>query len=168
MAAAVATLPVLAALLALLPTAARRPALSRPAVRAAIPAPAVVAGVLAFLSGGFSLMVSLIALLTRLFAVRSSETAEPATLAVLRAVVLGVVVVGALMLLLGRSWLVLAVAAAADAVLSVVAGRHDLALVIGDALLPAVLAVLASLPSVRRWVAVQRGRAPTARGRDRS
>ncbi|MCU1607426.1 MAG: rane protein of unknown function [Modestobacter sp.] len=82
--------------------------------------------------------------------------AVPALLAV-------VLVIGAFLLLLGRSWLVLCLPAAALA-LCVIAGVLDGTL--GDGTggfillawaLPGVVAILSALPGVRRWVAARRG-----------
>jgi hypothetical protein len=69
-------------------------------------------------------------------------------------------VVGAVLLLLGRSWLALALPAGALAALAVTgyamggwgAGAFGVAIL----LLPVLTAVLALLPRVRRWVAARR------------
>jgi hypothetical protein len=73
-----------------------------------------------------------------------------------------VLVVGAILLLLGRSWLVLCLPAAALS-LTVIAGVLYGALGDGTGgflllawLLPGVAAVLSALPVVRRWVAARR------------
>lgn len=70
--------------------------------------------------------------------------------------------VGAVLLLTGRSWLVVAVAGAVLGLLiiggTLVGGWADGALGFGlsTGLIPAVTAVLASLPAVRAWVAARR------------
>jgi hypothetical protein len=67
-------------------------------------------------------------------------------------------VAGAVLLLAGRSWLALAVPAAALAVFLLVVGATED--VLGElgvaALVPALTALLSALPGVRRWVAARR------------
>ncbi|MCA0143527.1 hypothetical protein [Blastococcus sp. LR1] len=149
LAAAVAALPALAALLGLLPQAGRWTASP---TRSGMPAAAAVAAVLALMSSGLVLLLRLSELTARGFGLAGGEGAEPMGLAVVRAVVLAALVVGALLLLLGRSWLVLAAAAAAEGALTAFAGLAQGGHGLGAALLPLALAVLASLPTVRRWV----------------
>jgi hypothetical protein len=127
-----------------------------PAVRRTPPIPAILAAPLALLSSFVVAFFSVLAL-----AFSNGQFSGGGWLVVLVPAVLAVVlVVGVVLLLLGRSWLALAVPAGALAVLLVAAeltGWWDTGMVsLIVALPPGGAAVLAGLPGVRRWVAARR------------
>jgi hypothetical protein len=130
-------------------------------VRRTPPVPAVAAALLGLISAGATALLALLAL-----AFSNGQFGGGGWLVVATPVVLMVgLVVGAVLLLLGRSWLALALPAGALAALAVTgyamggwgAGAFGVAIL----LLPVLTAVLALLPRVRRWVAARR-RARTA------
>jgi hypothetical protein len=125
-------------------------------VRRSPPVPAVAAALLGLISAGATALLALLAL-----AFSNGEFGGGGWLVVATPVVLMVgLVVGAVLLLLGRSWLALALPAGALAALAVTgyamggwgAGAFGVAIL----LLPVLTAVLALLPRVRRWVAARR------------
>jgi hypothetical protein len=125
-------------------------------VRRTPPVPAVAAALLGLISAGATALLALLAL-----AFSNGEFGGGGWLVVATPVVLMVgLVVGAVLLLLGRSWLALALPAGALAALAVTgyvmggwgAGAFGVAIL----LLPVLTAVLALLPRVRRWVAARR------------
>ncbi|WP_137161640.1 hypothetical protein [Blastococcus sp. CCUG 61487] len=122
------------------------------------PAAAVLAAVLAMLS---ALAPGLFFLIAFGFSGGSPSGQEVLVLLVPLVLALGLVV-GAVLLLIGRSWLVVAAAGAVLGLMiiggTVFGGWADGAAGIGLAmgLLPAVAAVLAALPAVRGWVAARR------------
>ena len=120
--------------------------------------PAIVAGALALISAlvpGFFVLIALGFSGGRLTAVEWGLLLIPASVTV-------GLVVGVVLLLIGRSWIVLVVAAGALALAIVggtvfggwAAGAPVFALV--SALLPAAAAVLAARPAVRGWIALRR------------
>jgi hypothetical protein len=125
-------------------------------VRRTPPVPAVAAALLGLISAGATALLALLAL-----AFSNGQFGGGGWLVVATPVVLMVgLVVGAVLLLLGRSWLALALPAGALAALAVTgyamggwgAGAFGVAIL----LLPVLTAVLALLPRVRRWVAARR------------
>jgi hypothetical protein len=125
-------------------------------VRRSPPVPAVAAALLGLISAGATALLALLAL-----AFSNGQFGGGGWLVVATPVVLMVgLVVGAVLLLLGRSWLALALPAGALAALAVTgyamggwgAGAFGVAIL----LLPVLTAVLALLPRVRRWVAARR------------
>jgi hypothetical protein len=125
-------------------------------VRRSPPVPAVAAALLGLISAGATALLALLAL-----AFSNGEFGGGGWLVVATPAVLMVgLVVGAVLLLLGRSWLALALPAGALAALAVTgyvmggwgAGAFGVAIL----LLPVLTAVLALLPRVRRWVAARR------------
>jgi hypothetical protein len=127
-----------------------------PAARRTPPIPAILAAPLALLSSCAVAFFSVLAL-----AFSNGQFAGGGWLIVLVPAVLAVVlVVGVVLLLIGRSWLALAVPAGALGVVLVAAeltGWWDTEMVSLIVALPPVgAAVLASLPGVRGWVAARR------------
>ena len=120
--------------------------------------PAIVAGALALISAlvpGFFVLIALGFSGGRLTGVEWGLLLVPASVTV-------GLVVGVVLLLIGRSWIVLVVAAGALALVIVggtvfggwAEGAPVFALV--SALLPAAAAVLAARPAVRGWIALRR------------
>jgi hypothetical protein len=125
-------------------------------VRRTPPVPAVAAALLGLISAGATALLALLAL-----AFSNGQFGGGGWLVVATPVVLMVgLVVGAVLLLLGRSWLALALPAGALAALAltgyVMGGWGAGALGVAILLLPVLTAVLALLPRVRRWVAARR------------
>ncbi|RBY95658.1 hypothetical protein DQ237_14195 [Blastococcus sp. TF02-8] len=140
-------LPVLGALLAALPP-------TRPAARAAaasMPGAAGVAAVLGLLGCAFPLFQAVLALVDRLVVGDRTGSGQPVALLVLEVGLLVATFVGALLLLGRRSWLGLAVPAAAYCLVAGTANSSSSSVILA-APLPAGAAVLAVLPSVRRWI----------------
>ena len=125
-------------------------------VRRTPPVPAVAAALLGLISAGATALVTLVAL-----AFSNGQFGGGGWLVVATPVVLMVgLVVGAVLLLLGRSWLALALPAGALAALAltgyVIGGWGAGAFGVAILLLPVLTAVLSLLPWVRRWVAARR------------
>jgi hypothetical protein len=125
-------------------------------VRRTPPVPAVAAALLGLISAGATALLALLAL-----AFSNGQFGGGGWLVVATPVVLMVgLVVGAVLLLLGRSWLALALPAGALAALAltgyVMGGWGAGAFGVAILLLPVLTAVLALLPRVRRWVAARR------------
>jgi hypothetical protein len=126
------------------------------AVRRMPPVPAILAAPLALLSAFAVAFFSVLAL-----AFSNGQFADGGWLIILVPAVLAVVlVVGVILLLIGRSWLALVVPAGALGAVLVAAeltGWWDTGMVsLIVALPPGGAAVLAGLPGVRRWVAARR------------
>jgi hypothetical protein len=126
------------------------------AARRTPPVPAIIAAPLALLSALVVGFFSVIAL-----AFSNGEFGDGGWLVVLLPAVLAVaLVVGVVLLLAGVSWLALVLPAGGLAVVLLAAelgGSWDTGMVaVLAALLPGAAAVLAALPSVRRWVAARR------------
>jgi hypothetical protein len=125
-------------------------------VRRTPPVPAVAAALLGLISAGATALLALLAL-----AFSNGQFGGGGWLVVATPVVLMIgLVIGAVLLLLGRSWLALALPAGALAALAltgyVMGGWGAGALGVAILLLPVLTAVLALLPRVRRWVAARR------------
>jgi hypothetical protein len=125
-------------------------------VRRTPPAPAVAAALLGLISAGATTLLALLAL-----TFSNGRFGGGGWLVVATPVVLMIgLVIGAVLLLLGRSWLALALPAGALAALAltgyVMGGWGAGALGVAILLLPVLTAVLALLPRVRRWVAARR------------
>jgi hypothetical protein len=125
-------------------------------VRRTPPVPAVAAALLGLISAGATALLALLAL-----AFSNGQFGGGGWLVVATPVVLMIgLVIGAVLLLLGRSWLALALPAGALAALAltgyVMGGWGAGALGVAILLLPVLTEVLALLPRVRRWVAARR------------
>jgi hypothetical protein len=125
-------------------------------VRRTPPVPAVAAALLGLISAGATALLALLAL-----AFSNGQFGGGGWLVIATPVVLMIgLVVGAVLLLLGRSWLALALPAGALAALAltgyVMGGWGAGAFGVAILLLPALTAVLSLLPGVRRWVAARR------------
>ncbi len=128
----------------------RPPASRRP------PAPALVAAVLGLLSTAIPAVFGLLAL-----AFSNGQFGGGGWLIVLIPVLLVLALpTGAILLLVGRSWLVLTLAAGLLAALLVIGyssgGWGDASFGVVTVLAPVATAALAALPSVRSWVAARR------------
>jgi hypothetical protein len=125
-------------------------------VRRTPPVPAVAAALLGLISAGATALLALLALTFSNGRFGGGGWLVDATPVVL---MIGLVI-GAVLLLLGRSWLALALPAGALAALAltgyVMGGWGAGALGVAILLLPVLTAVLALLPRVRRWVAARR------------
>jgi hypothetical protein len=126
-------------------------------VRRTPPAPAIAAAILGFLSAGVPAVFALIAL-----AFSGGEFHGGRWLLIAVPLLLVVaVVVGAMLLLAGRSWLPLALSSGVLTALVltgyVMGGWGGGTFGVLTVLVPLVTTVLAVLPAVRRWVAARRG-----------
>jgi hypothetical protein len=125
-------------------------------VRRIPPVPAVAAAILGLISAGATALLALLAL-----AFSNGQFGGGGWLVIATPVVLMIgLVVGAVLLLLGRSWPALALPAGALAALAltgyVMGGWGAGAFGVAILLLPALTAVLSLLPRVLRWVAARR------------
>ena len=125
-------------------------------VRRTPPVPAVAAALLGLISAGATALLALLAL-----AFSNGQFGGGGWLVIATPVVLMIgLVVGAVLLLLGRSWLALALPAGALTALAltgyVMGGWDAGAFGVAILLLPALTAVLSLPPRVRRWVAARR------------
>jgi len=125
-------------------------------VRRTPPVPAVAAALLGLISAGATALLALLAL-----AFSNGQFGGGGWLVIATPVVLMIgLVVGAVLLLLGRSWLALALPAGALTALAltgyVMGGWGAGAFGVAILLLPALTAVLSLPPRVRRWVAARR------------